>query len=178
MTRHVYYSLCVFGRPCRDGATTLGEAYVRSVLHTKIPGTSVAPHVGPQLGLLFGDFQDGSVGVDIGGAGGLTVPVASSLQIDLGVIASMVYVGAPPAQASRGAWDWRLTLSISVDRPPNGPVHQLRHDHFVPVSPRVERPPNLTDLPGSAAGIPQLRGIRISTPNTNSNCPSACSIGP
>lgn len=114
VTHHKFYFLCVFGRPCGDGATALAEVYLRPALRTIIPGTSIAPYVGPRIGLLFGDFQDGSVGVDMGGTGGLTVPVISWLSVDVGVIASLVYVGPPPSQASRRAWDWRLTLQAGM----------------------------------------------------------------
>lgn len=114
VTRHKLYFLCVFTRPCRDGATTLAEAYVQPAVRLIIPGTSVAPYIGPRVGLLFGDFQDGSAGVDVGGTSGLTVPIASSLNVDIGVIASLVYVGTPPPQASRRAWDSRLTFHAGI----------------------------------------------------------------
>jgi hypothetical protein len=112
-TRHVFYLVCVWS-PCRDRHATLVGVYGQAALRPTLRSPAVIPYVGPRLGVLLGDFQDGSAGVDLAGVGGLKIAIGSRVDLDIGAAASIVYVDDPPPQASRAAWDWRLALRAGL----------------------------------------------------------------
>ena len=112
VTRHDRYLLCLSFHPCQPTAPALMSGlYVQPTLQMPV-SRALAVYAGPRAGVLAGGFQDGTAGVEVGGVGGLRLVVAAWLGLDAGLGGSMVYLGDPPAGASRGRFGRRLAWRL------------------------------------------------------------------
>ena len=111
ITRHRLSLVCFTDDCIRYVHRTLTEGYVRPVIQPTLPGTSIRPYVGLEVGVMTGEFQDASPGLSVGGAGGFAIPFSRRLAMEVGLTGTMIYVGT---DLPRSAWGRRFNLQLGL----------------------------------------------------------------
>lgn len=111
LSRHRLWLLC-FSADCTPYVHRgLSEVYVRPALLPLLPSLPFQPYLAGHLGVTFGEFQDESPGVGLGGVVGVTWPIHSRIALDAGLAGSAVYVGTG---WPRSAWGRQLAFRTGL----------------------------------------------------------------
>jgi hypothetical protein len=89
-----------------------GTVYVRPTLHLLSDPAAVIPYVAVQVGLMGGNFTNTSYGLQGGGSCGVLFSINRRLDLDIGMMAGLVYVGPFQHGLAATTSKWGRTLVL------------------------------------------------------------------